>query len=63
MSRTTARTRRCSHPALTPRPDGGLTLTFSATPGDVGGARPVERGDLAPRNHEVAVSSEAIGKR
>ena len=31
-SRTTARTRRCGRPALTPRPDGGVTLTFFATP-------------------------------
>jgi len=48
-------------PVLTPRPDGGVTLTFFATP--VMSVAPARWSVAISRNYEVAVSSEAIGKR
>lgn len=48
-------------PALTRRPDGGLTLTFFATP--VLSVRPARWSVTISRNHEVVVGSEAVVKR
>jgi hypothetical protein len=48
-------------PALTQRPDGGVTLTFFATP--VMSVEPAKWSVAIARNYEVVVSSEAVGKR
>ena len=48
-------------PALTQRPDGGVTLTFFATP--VMSVEPARWSVAISRSYEVVVSNEAVGKR